>query len=67
VEDSAERDAVADELADIIIYCLSLSNALDLDLSAAVLNKLHTNEDRYPANEFRGRFRRPERERDAQD
>jgi NTP pyrophosphatase (non-canonical NTP hydrolase) len=67
VEDSAERDAVADELADIIIYCLSLSNALDLDLSAAVLNKLHTNEDRYPANEFRGRFRRPERERDTLD
>jgi NTP pyrophosphatase (non-canonical NTP hydrolase) len=63
VEDSDERAAVGDELADIIIYCLSLSNALDLDVSSAVLGKLQTNEHRYPAHEFRGRFRRPERER----
>jgi dCTP diphosphatase len=62
-EDLAERAAVADELADILIYCLSLSNALDLDVSSAVLGKLQTNEHRYPASEFRGRFRRPQRGR----
>ena len=60
VEDPAEQEAVADELADIVIYCLSLSNALDLDVSSAVLGKLRTNEHRYPVDEFRGRFRRPE-------
>jgi dCTP diphosphatase len=32
VQDSGERVAVADELADILIYCLSLSNALDLSM-----------------------------------
>ena len=64
VEDPTERAAVADELADIVIYCLSLSNALELDISSAVLGKLQTNEHRYPADEFRGRFRRPERERE---
>jgi NTP pyrophosphatase (non-canonical NTP hydrolase) len=63
-EDSKERAAVADELADILIYCLSLSNALDLDISSAVLAKLQINEHRYPANDFRGRFRRPEREKE---
>ena len=63
VQDPTERAAVADELADIVIYCLSLSNALDLDISSAVLTKLQTNEHRYPAAEFRGRFRRPEREK----
>jgi dCTP diphosphatase len=62
-EDPVEQAAVADELADIVIYCLSLSNALDLDISSAVLGKLQTNEHRYPAGEFRGRFRRPKRER----
>ena len=62
VADPDERAAVADELADIVIYCLSLSNALDLDVSSAVLGKLETNEHRYPADEFRGRFRKPERE-----
>jgi dCTP diphosphatase len=64
MEDPDEQAAVADELADIVIYCLSLSNALDLDVSSAVLGKLQTNEHRYPADEFRGRFRRPEREKD---
>jgi len=59
-----EKGAVAEELADILIYCLSLSNALGLDVSSAVLGKLKTNEHRYPADEFRGRFRRPEREKD---
>ena len=67
VEDPAERAAVADELADVLIYCLSLSNALDLDLSTAVLGKLQTNEHRYPADEFRGRFRRPERDKPEKD
>lgn len=66
VEDPGERAAVTDELADILIYCLSLSNALDLDVSSAVLGKLQTNEHRYPADEFRGRFRRPEREKDCE-
>jgi dCTP diphosphatase len=61
VEDPEDRAAVADELADVVIYCLSLSNALDLDISSAVLGKLQANEHRYPADEFRGRFRRPER------
>jgi dCTP diphosphatase len=66
VEDPTERVAVADELADIVIYCLSLSNALDLDVSSAVLGKLQANEHRYPADEFWGRFRRPEREKDCE-
>ncbi len=66
IADPSERAAVADELADILIYCLSLSNALDLDVSSAVLGKLQTNEHRYPADEFRGRFRRPERDKEGE-
>ena len=71
VEDPAELAAVTDELADVVIYCLSLSNALDLDVSSAVLGKLQTNEHRYPADEFRippqlGRFRRPERDKEGE-
>ncbi|MEJ2208394.1 MAG: nucleotide pyrophosphohydrolase [Anaerolineae bacterium] len=62
-DDPATRAALAEELADVLIYCLSLSNALDLDLSEAVLSKLQLNEIRYPADEFRGRYRRPERDK----
>ena len=62
---AAGEPGVAEELADVLIYCLSLSNALDLDISTAVLAKLRVNEGRYPASEFRGRYRRPEREKES--
>lgn len=64
---AAGDDGVAEELADVLIYCLSLSNALDLDVTGAILAKLQVNEGRYPAEEFRGRFRRPEREKENND
>lgn len=41
---------VVEGSADVPIYCLSLSNALDLDVSSAVLGKLQTNEHRCPAH-----------------
>jgi NTP pyrophosphatase (non-canonical NTP hydrolase) len=63
VTDSVEKAAVAEELADVLVYCLSLCNVLEVDLSTAVLGKLQTNEARYPAAEFRGRYRRPNRQK----
>ncbi len=39
---------VADELADVMIYCLALSNQADIDLSAAIRSKLKQNADRFP-------------------
>lgn len=56
MQDAAERDAVADELADVIIYCLSFANSLDLDVSAAVMKKLARNETRFPVERVRGRL-----------
>ncbi len=55
VQDEAERTAVADEMADVLIYTLSLANALGVDVSAAVLGKLERNESRFPVQEWRGR------------
>jgi hypothetical protein len=57
-EDSDEQAAVADELAygDCssvvgVIYCLSLRNALDLDICSAVVGKLQTYGHHYAADE----------------
>ncbi len=55
MQDEAKRAAVADELADVLIYTLSLANALDVDVSAAVLGKLERNERRFPVEEWKGR------------
>jgi NTP pyrophosphatase (non-canonical NTP hydrolase) len=52
-----ERAAVADELADVLIYALSLANALEVDVSSAVLNKLERNQQRFPVERWRGRAR----------
>ncbi len=49
------RDAIADELADVIIYALSMANASSVDLTQAVQSKLERNEARFPVEEFRGR------------
>jgi len=55
MRDGEKRAAVADEMADVLIYALSLANALDVDVSEAVLKKLERNESRFPADEWRGR------------
>ena len=51
-----QRAAVADELADVIIYCLSFANATGIDLSDAVLAKIERNQGRFPVDRVRGRL-----------
>jgi len=46
---------VAEELADVLCYALSLANVLKIDLAAAVRKKVSQNEKKYPAEKFRGR------------
>ena len=47
---------VADELADVLCYALAMSNELGIDLSTAIRRKMSKNEQKYPAEQFRGRF-----------
>jgi dCTP diphosphatase len=49
------RRAASEELADVLIYGLSLADAMDLDLSDAIFAKLGKDEAKYPADRFRGR------------
>ncbi len=53
----ALREQVADEIADVTGVVLALCNALDLDLSDAIRNKMAKNELKYPADKVRGRYR----------
>jgi NTP pyrophosphatase (non-canonical NTP hydrolase) len=56
--DRDKRDAVALELADILIYLLRLAERLDIDLLDAAYRKMAINEQRYPAERVRGDARR---------
>ena len=50
-EDSEIRDDVKDELADILIYSLSMASAFDLDLSEVIETKIEKNEQRFDLTE----------------
>jgi len=41
---------IKDELADVLIYCLSLANSLDIDISEAIIHKMEKNERKYPCS-----------------
>jgi dCTP diphosphatase len=55
-----KRGAVAQELADILIYLIRLCQRLDIDPIAAAYAKIAINEARYPAHKVRGDARRAE-------
>ena len=48
IEGQPGRSMVIDELADILLYCISFINILDVDMSKAILDKLERNKARYP-------------------
>lgn len=56
--DPEYRTAIADELADVACYLLSLANSMEIDLSTSIRNKLVKNAIKYPAIEYRGRAER---------
>ena len=59
-QDPARLEPVADEIADVLGVCLSLCNALGLDLSDAFGRKMARNVLKYPVEKARGRARVPE-------
>jgi len=46
---------IKEELADVVVYCLSMANTLDIDLTSAVLNKIEQNKKKYPADCYKGK------------
>ena len=59
IRDAADEfQLVREELSDILAFALSFANALDIDISDALQEKMVKNAKKYPADEFRGRFRR---------
>jgi NTP pyrophosphatase (non-canonical NTP hydrolase) len=49
---------VAEELGDILLYSLLLSDRLGRDLLRAAQSKLHRNAEKYPAEQVRGSARK---------
>ena len=52
---TAERDEVALECADVLLFLLRLCDRLGIDLAAAARRKLVLNASKYPVDKSRGR------------
>lgn len=50
----AKREAVRQEMADVLIYLVSLANCLDIDLLDAAEAKLAINAQKYPVEKAKG-------------
>ena len=51
---NVDNDAVRQEIADIIIYLLRLSDKLDIDIEEAVKEKIEINAKKYPIDLAKG-------------
>ncbi|MFC1860148.1 nucleotide pyrophosphohydrolase [Chloroflexota bacterium] len=49
-------DRLQEELADVVIYCLSLANTAGIDVSTAIMNKLAANDSKYPVDKVKGKY-----------
>lgn len=52
---AADKEALALELADVMLYLVRLADVCDIDLAAACASKLAINADRYPVAKALGR------------
>lgn len=55
-DDDTIKQAVAEELADVVCYALAMANELELDLSNAMQQKMIKNCEKYPADRYKGKY-----------
>jgi len=49
---TSQKQAMADELADVLTYCIEFALTTDIDISTAFHNKLERTKQKYPATIF---------------
>jgi len=53
------RRAVGEELCDVLMYCVSLANAMEFPLAETIAAKMAKNRLKYPPEKFQGHYERP--------
>lgn len=51
---SYDKEAVCEELADVVNYCIVMADRLQVDLEGIVLKKLEKNRQKYPVEKAKG-------------
>ena len=52
--EEVDKEKVADELADIMVYALMLAHKQGFDVEEIIMNKMRKNGEKYPVDEARG-------------
>lgn len=64
LKDNKFREALASEIADVLVYLLRVADTTGIDPTHAVIEKMKKNSEKYPADYWEGRapskFNRPE-------
>lgn len=55
---SEKRAAVAEEVADVLLYLIRIADKLDINVADAALKKIDANGQKYPADKSRGSMRK---------
>lgn len=56
IMETDEAEHVKEEIADIMLYCLSLCNTLELDPDTIIKSKLERNKIRFPVEKVKGNY-----------
>lgn len=51
---SEKIDKIREELADVLIYCISMADACNLDMNEIIREKLIKNDEKYPVSKAKG-------------
>ncbi len=65
VDDPDRLAAVGEEIADVVGYSMALANELGIDLASTIQAKMVKNAKKYPAEQYRGRYRLDDDGRDS--
>ena len=57
IDELEEFTHLKEELSDVMIYCLSLANQLDIDVADAIEDKIEKNGEKYPIKQLKSRIR----------
>lgn len=53
-----DKERIGDELADIMVYALLLSEKFGFDVKKIIMNKMDKNAEKYPVNKSKGNARK---------
>ena len=54
LQDPDRHRRLTEEVADIVVYCLNMSDTVGFDLATAISEKLERNSEKYPVEKARG-------------